>query len=75
MPQQHSLFASQIQYFTAFQIIMVMNNSMSSYDDEELCKRLQELIEKPLTIEDDTDFDTDENHFDNNPTTKTLEDI
>lgn len=52
-----------------------MNNSMSSYDDEELCKRLQELIEKPLTIEDDTDFDTDENHFDNNPTTKTLEDI
>lgn len=54
---------------------MVMNNSMSSYDDEELCKRLQELIEKPLTIEDDTDFDTDENHFDNNPTTKTSEDI
>ena len=60
-----------------------MNNSMSSYDDdEELCKRLQELIEKPLTTEDDTDidtddtnFDTDENHFDNNFATTTLEDI
>ena len=59
----------------ALQIIMVMNNSLRSIDDEELCKRLQELMENPHPIQDDPYFDSEEKLLDNTIITPALKDI
>ena len=46
-----------------------MNNDISSFDDEELLQKLQELIEKNSSTEDDTD--SDDELFDDDPITTT----
>lgn len=52
-----------------------MNNSVRSIEDEELCKRLQELMESPRPIKDAPSFDSDEKLLGYNIITTTLKDI
>ena len=52
-----------------------MNDRLSNLENEELCKRLQELMELPLVIKDDPYFDSDEKLFGNTISTKDLKDI
>jgi len=52
-----------------------MNNSVRSIEDEELCKRLQELMESPRSIKDEPSFDSDEKLLGYNIITTTLKDI
>ncbi len=53
-----------------------MYNSVRSIEDEELCKRLQELMENPRPIKDAPSFDSDEKLLGyNNIITTTLKDI
>ena len=52
-----------------------MNDRLSNLENEELCKRLQEMMEQPLANKDDSYFDSDEKLFGNTISTSTLKDI
>lgn len=52
-----------------------MNDRLSNLENEELCKRLQEMMEQPLTNKDDSHFDSDEKLFGNTISTPILKDI
>ena len=52
-----------------------MNSNVKAYTDDELCKKLHELMENPLPVKDDPYFDSDEKLFGNTISTPTLKDI
>ena len=52
-----------------------MDSSFKTYTDKELTNRLQELMENPRPIKDDSYSDSDEKLFDYNIITKNLKDI
>ena len=52
-----------------------MDSSIQTYTDKELTNRLQELMENPRPIKDDSYSDSDEKLFDYNIITKNLKDI
>jgi len=52
-----------------------MNDRLSNLENEELCKRLHELMEQTPVIKDDPYFDSDEKLFGNSITTPALKDI
>ena len=52
-----------------------MNDRLSNLENEELYKKLQEMMEQPLVIKDDPYFDSDEKLFGNSITTPALKDI
>ena len=52
-----------------------MNDRLSNLENEELCNKLQELMEQPLVIKDDPYFDSDEKLFGNSISTPALKDI
>ena len=56
-------------------LIAFMNNRLSNLENEELYKKLQEMMEQPLVIKDDPYFDSDEKLFGNSITTPALKDI
>ena len=58
-----------------FLCIAFMNDRLSNLENEELCKRLQEMMEQPLTNKDDSHFDSDEKLFGNTISTPILKDI
>ena len=58
-----------------FLFIAFMNDRLSNLENEELCKRLQEMMEQPLTNKDDSHFDSDEKLFGNTISTPILKDI
>ena len=58
-----------------FLFIDFMNDRLSNLENEELCKRLQEMMEQPLTNKDDSHFDSDEKLFGNTISTPILKDI
>ena len=52
-----------------------MNSNVKAYTDDELCKKLHELMENPLPVKDDPYFDSDEKLFGNTISTPTLKGI
>ena len=52
-----------------------MDSNMQTYTDEELTKRLHELMDAPLPVKDDPSFDSDEKQFGNIISTPDLKDI
>ncbi len=52
-----------------------MNSNVKAYTDDELCKKLHELMENPLPVKDDPYFNSDEKLFGNTISTPTLKDI
>ena len=52
-----------------------MNDRLSNLENEELFKRLQEMMEQPLGIKDDPYFDSDEKLFGNANGTPAMKDI
>ena len=58
-----------------FLFIAFMNDRLSNLENEELCKRLQEMMEQPLVIKDDPYFDSDEKLFGNANGTPAMKDI
>ena len=61
--------------FYAINIFCFMNSNVKAYTDDELCKKLHELMENPLPVKDDPYFDSDEKLFGNTISTPTLKDI
>ncbi len=53
----------------------IMDSNMQTYTDEDLTKRLHELMEAPLPFKDDPYFDSDEKLFDNAISNPALKDI
>ena len=52
-----------------------MNSNVKAYTDDELCKKLHELMENPLPVKDDPYLDSDEKLFGNTISTPTLKGI
>ena len=52
-----------------------MNDRLSNLENEELCNKLQKLMEQPLVIKDDPYFDSDEKLFGNSISASALKDI
>ena len=52
-----------------------MNSNVKAYTDDELCKKLHELMENPLPVKDDPYFNSDEKLFGNTISTPTLKGI
>ena len=57
------------------QIQICMNNRTRSIDDEELCKRLHELMENPHPVKDALSLDSNEEPYCNTIITRALKDI
>jgi len=53
----------------------IMNSNMQNYTNEDLMKRLQELMDAPLPVKDDPYFNSDEKLFGNTINTYALKDI
>ena len=67
--------ATLVTLFYAINIFCFMNSNVKAYTDDELCKKLHELMENPLPVKDDPYFDSDEKLFGNTISTPTLKDI
>ena len=53
----------------------IMDSNMQNYTDEDLMKRLHELMDTPLPVKDDPYFNSDEKLFGNTISTSALKDI
>ena len=67
--------ATLVTLFYAINIFCFMNSNVKAYTDDELCKKLHELMENPLPVKDDPYFDSDEKLFGNTISTPTLKGI
>jgi AAA+ superfamily predicted ATPase len=61
--------------FLCNQFSYLMNNSVNDYTNDEFYERLQELLENPLPVKEDSYFDSDEKLFGNTITTPMSKDI